>query len=103
MGRLSNIPVDIDGVRGLVDFEVTEIIDDSNPFLALLGIDWAFDNLTVINLNKKKMTFEGHNIRIIMPLDPSMVPRYTEPIHAEEEARNIDDFYNLIVINLKKK
>lgn len=54
-----------------------EIIDDSNPFPTLLGIDRDFDNLDVINLKKKKMTFEGHNIRIIMPLDPSMGPRYT--------------------------
>ena len=50
MGRLSNVPVDIDGVRSLADFEVIEIIDDSNPFPALLGIDWPFDNLVVIKL-----------------------------------------------------
>ena len=39
LGRLSNMPVDIDGVQSLVDFEVNEIIDDSNPYPALLGID----------------------------------------------------------------
>ena len=71
MGRLSNVPVDIDGVRSLVDFKVIEIIDDSNPFPALLGIDWDFENLTLINLKKKQMTFEGHNIQIITPLDPT--------------------------------
>ena len=69
--------VDIDGVQSLVDFEVIEIIDDNNPFLVLLCIDWDFDNLAVINLKKKKMTFEGHNIRIIAPLDPSIRPLYT--------------------------
>ena len=53
MGRLSNVPVDIDGVWSLVDFEVIEIIDDSNPFPTLLGIDWAIYNLVVINLKKK--------------------------------------------------
>ena len=95
MGRLSNVPVDIDGVRSLVDFEVIEIIDDSNPFPALLGIDWDFDNLAVINLKKKHMTFEGHNIRIIAPLDPSMGPRYIEAICVEEQARDIDDFYKV--------
>ena len=76
-GRLSNVLVDIDGVQSLVDFEVIEIIDDNNPFLVLLCIDWDFDNLAVINLKKKKMTFEGHNIRIIAPLDPSIRPLYT--------------------------
>ena len=74
MGRLSNVIVDIDGVRSLVDVKVIEIIDDNNPFPTLLGINWAFDNLSMINLKKTKMTFEGHNIIIIAPLDPSMGP-----------------------------
>lgn len=74
LGRLPNIPVDIDGVRSLVDFEVIEIIDDSKPFPALLGIDWAFDNLAVIDLKKKQMTFEDSRIRVIAPLDPSQGP-----------------------------
>ena len=38
MGRLSNVPVDIDGVQSLADFEVIEIIDDGNPFPALLAL-----------------------------------------------------------------
>jgi hypothetical protein len=50
----------------------------------------------VINLKKKKMTFEGHNIRIIVPLDPSMGPRYTEPIHVEEEMKEVDDLYKMM-------
>ena len=79
LGRLSNIPIDIDGVRSLADFEVIEIIDDNKPFPALLGIDWAFDNLAVIDLKKKQMTFEDSRIRVIVPLDPSQGPRYTEP------------------------
>jgi len=47
---LSNMSVHIDGVRSLANFEVIEIIDDSNPFPVLLGIDSTFDNLAVINL-----------------------------------------------------
>ena len=41
------------------------------------------------------MNFEGHNIRIISPLDPSMGPRNTKPIRVEEEVRDIDDFYKV--------
>ena len=44
------------------------------------------------------MTFEGHSIQIIAPLDPSMGPRYAEPIRAEEDAREIDDFYKMIAM-----
>ena len=89
------MPLDIDGVQSLADFEVLEIIDDSNSYPALLGIDWDFDNLAVINLKKKHVTFEGHNIKVIAPLDPSMGPHYTEPIRVEEEVKEIDDFYKM--------
>lgn len=43
------------------------------------------------------MTFEGHNIRIIAPLDPSMGPCYAEPIRVEEETRETDNFYKMTV------
>ena len=32
LGRLPSVSVDIDGVGTLADFEVIEIIDDSNPY-----------------------------------------------------------------------
>ena len=95
MGKLSNVPVDIYGIRSLADFKVIEIIDYSRPYPTLLGIEWAFDNLAVINRKKTRMTFKGHNIRVIAPLDPSMGPRYAESIRAEEETREIKDFYNM--------
>ena len=72
-----------------------KIIDDSNLFPVLLGIDWSFENLEIINIKKKQMTFEGHNIRVIIPLDPSSGPRYTKPISVEDEVREIDDFYKM--------
>jgi hypothetical protein len=91
MGRLLNILVDIDGVRSLANFEVIEIIDHSNPFPALLSIYWAFHNMAVINLKKKQMTFEGHNIKVITPLDPSKGPCYTNPIKEVEALKEADD------------
>ena len=95
MGCLSSISVDLNGVRSLVDFEVIEIIDDSMPYLVLLGIDWAFDNQAIINLKKKTMSFEGNGIQVIGPLDPALGPRYIELVTAEEEAHHIDTVYNL--------
>ena len=38
LGCLSNIPIDLDGVCSLANFEVIEIIDDSMLYPALLGI-----------------------------------------------------------------
>jgi len=58
MGRLQGIAVDIEGASMLADFEVIEIVDDNNPYPALLEIDWATDMNEVINLKKRMMIFE---------------------------------------------
>jgi hypothetical protein len=94
-GRLEHVPVDIDGVRTFVDFEVIEIVDDSCPYPALLGIDWAFNNSTVVDLKKRRMTFEGDGLRVIAPLDPDEGPRYTEPIREEDRAYELENIYKL--------
>ena len=39
MGRLQGVTVDIEGASALADFEVIDIVDDSNPYPMLLGID----------------------------------------------------------------
>ena len=97
MGFLSNVPIDLDGVYSLADFEAIEVIDDSMPYPTLLGIDWEFENQSIINLKKKTMSFEGNGIWVIGPLHPTLGPRYTKLITAEEEARNIDVVYQLTV------
>jgi len=56
-GRLQGITVEIKGVSMLVEFKVINIFDDSNPYLVLLGIDWATDMNGMINLKKWKMIF----------------------------------------------
>jgi hypothetical protein len=56
-GRLEHVPMDIDGVRTFVDFEVIEIVDDSCPYPTLLVIDWDFNNSTVVDLKKWRMEF----------------------------------------------
>ena len=52
MGRLYGVTIDIEGASALANFEVIEIMDDSNTYPALLGIDWAIDMNEVINLKK---------------------------------------------------
>ena len=90
--------MDLDGVHSLADFEVIEIIDDNTLYLELLGIDLVFDNQAIINMKKKTMSFEGNGNWVIGPLDPTLGPRYTELIIAEEEARNIDAVYQVTVV-----
>jgi hypothetical protein len=64
------VEVNIEGVKTKVDFEVIEIMDESDPYPALLGIDWAFDNNVVLNLKKRQMSFEIDTLCMVTPLDP---------------------------------
>lgn len=84
--RLSGVTIDIEGDHTTIDFEVTEILDDNNPYPALLGLDWAFDNMAIINLNKRQKIFEGNNMRVIVPL-------YTELVREEYCTTDIDNIY----------
>jgi hypothetical protein len=63
------IEVNIEGVKTKVDFEVIKIVDNSDPYLALLGIDYGFDNNAVLNLKKRQMSFDTDTLRVIVPLD----------------------------------
>jgi len=80
VGHLHGVIVDIERARDIADFEVIKIVDDSNPYLVLLGIYWAFDMNAVINLKKHNLTFEKKELRVIVPLDPVEGVCYTKPI-----------------------
>jgi hypothetical protein len=95
MGRLQGITVDIEGASALADFEVIEIVDDNNPYPALLGIDWATDMNGVINLKKRKMIFEKKSLRVVVPLDPAEGSRYTEPVRDYESDDDLDCIYKI--------
>lgn len=51
-GRLKEVVVDLISMKTMVDIEVIEIRDEKDPYPALLGIDWAFDNCVFIDLKK---------------------------------------------------
>jgi hypothetical protein len=95
-GILEHVPVDIDGVRNFAYFEVNEIVDDSCPYPTLLGIDWALHNLTIVDLKKRRMTFEGNGLKFIAPHNPDEVCRYIEPIREEDCAYKLENIYKLI-------
>ena len=40
------------------------------PYLALLGIDWEFDNNSILNLKHRKMSFDLDTMQLVAPLDP---------------------------------
>jgi hypothetical protein len=71
IGRLTGVNVNIDGVHNTTYFEVIKIVDGSKPYPTLLGLDWDFDNQTIIDLKKRQMIFEVEDLRVTMPLDPT--------------------------------
>ena len=80
---MSQVPVNIDGLRTFVDFEVINIVDDTNPYPMLLGIDWAIDNHTIINFKKRILSFKDEEMRVVSPIDPFEGQRYVDPVHNE--------------------
>ena len=50
LGRFPRVMVDITRVKVLADFEVIEIVEDTDPYPALLGINWAINVGGIINL-----------------------------------------------------
>ena len=90
MGRLQGVTVDIEGAKTHMGFEVIEIVDDSNPYPTLLGIDWATDMNEVINLKKQKMIFEKKSLCVVVPLDLAEGACYTEPVCGDESDGEMD-------------
>ena len=95
MGMLQGITVDMEGASVLTDLKVIEIVDDINPYLALLGIYWATDMNGVINLKKCKMIFEKKSLCVVILLDPVEGSHYTEPVHDYESDDNMDCIYKI--------
>ena len=94
-GRLEGVWIDIDGIRSTNTFEVIEIVDDSLPFPTLFGLEWAFENLSLVNLKKIQLVLEQVNLRVIAPLDPKVGKRYVETIQGGMESERIGDLYKV--------
>ena len=52
IGRISNLVVNIEGMRTHADFDVIEVVEDGGSYPTLLGIGWANDSMVVINFKK---------------------------------------------------
>ena len=83
-------------MRTYACFEVIGIVDDTNPYPTLLGIDWAIDNQTIINFKRRILSFEDSKIRVVAPIDPLEGQRYVEPVHSEGQGDYLDHIYNVM-------
>ena len=90
--------IDIINVEGLctyANFEVINIVDDTNPYLTLLGIDWAIEIQTIINFKKMIISFEDEEMRVISPIDPFEGKIYVQPVYDEGKVDYLDQIYNV--------
>ena len=95
IGRLSQVPINIEGLRTFADFEVINIVDDTNPYPALLGIDWAIYNHIIINFKKRILSFEDDEMRVVSPIDPQDGQRYVELVNNEGQGDYLDHICNV--------
>lgn len=103
MERLQGIIIDIDGASTWMEFEVIEIMDESSVYPIFLGINWTTDMNGVIDLKQRKMILERKSLRVVVPLDPTEGPRYTEPVRSNERDNALDCIYNIVVHRKKEE
>ena len=72
-----------------------DIVDESNPYPTLLGIDWAIDMNGVINMKKHKMIFKKKSLRVVVLLDLAKGARYIEPVRNDNSDDILDCIYNI--------
>ena len=59
IGRVSNLVVDIEGMKTHANFDVIEVVEDGGSYPTFLGIGWANDSMAIIKFKKWVMTFEN--------------------------------------------
>jgi hypothetical protein len=93
IGRLKGVLMNIDGVHIMANFDFIEIVDESQPYPSLMGLEWDFNNHAIIELKMREMIFEFGNLKVTAPLDPSEGKRYIELARGND----IEKLYNLTV------
>ena len=71
------------------------IVDNTNPYPTLLGIDWAIDNQTIINFKKRILSFEDDEMMVVAPINPLEGQRYVEPVYSEGQGDYLYHIYNV--------
>jgi hypothetical protein len=85
--------VNIEGVTTKVDFEFIEIMDESDPYPALFGIDSAFHNNVMLNFKKNQMSFETNTLRVVVPLYPYEGDCYNGLVDEDAWSSIIENIY----------
>jgi hypothetical protein len=96
IGWLEQVEVNIEGVKTKAEIEVIEIMDESDPYPALLEIDWAFDNNAVLNLKKCHMSFEFDTVRVVAPIYPYEGDHCNELVNEDAQSLRVENIYKVM-------
>ena len=96
IGKLTQVPVEVKGLRTYADFEVIDIFDYTNPYPALMGIDRAIDNQIIINFKIRILSFEYFELRVVAPIDLLEGKRYVDLISSEGQGNYLYKLYNIM-------
>jgi hypothetical protein len=78
-------------VHSVVDFEVIDVVDGCTPYPTLLGLDWSFNNQTIIEIKKRQMVLEVEYSKVTASLYPTEGRRYVEQTMRKE----LNNLYNM--------
>lgn len=95
IGILEYVEFGIACINTYAYFEVIDIMGDKDTYPTLFGINWAFENYTMIDLKGETMTFEVDGVSVIQPLDPYQDSTFTELVYDVEEPNLLDQLYQL--------
>ena len=90
IGMLSQVPMEVEGLRTYVEFKVIDLVDEKNTYHVLLDIYWVINNQEIINFKKRIMSFEDSKMRVVAPIDPLEWKRYVYPRHNEGQENYLD-------------
>jgi hypothetical protein len=85
-------------VKIKVEFEVIDIMDECDPYPTLSGIkieEEGFENNVVLNLKKRKKSFEKDTLHVVMPLDPYEGYQYNEIVDEDAWSYVIENIYKI--------
>jgi hypothetical protein len=71
-------------------------MDDFDPYTTLFGIDWAFDNDVMLNLNKRQISYETNTLHVVAPLDLYEGDRYNDLMDENAWSSIIENIYQII-------
>ena len=92
---MTQVPIKIEGLQIYEGFEVIDIIDDTNLYPTLVGIQQYIKYQTIINFKKRILTFEYTELWVVDPIDPLEGQRYVEQVNNKGQDGYLDHIYNI--------